>query len=72
MILVLNPIINFVVYETVTDWYRKSHQQRGMSTKQIFVASSLGKLLATLCTYPILTCRVRMQAKEESQTDSRI
>jgi len=32
MILVLNPIINFVVYETVNDWYRKSHQQRQMST----------------------------------------
>lgn len=32
MILVLNPIINFVVYETVNDWYRKSHQQRRMST----------------------------------------
>ena len=32
MILVLNPIINFVVYETVNIWYRKSHQQRRMST----------------------------------------
>jgi len=59
MILVLNPIINFVFYEAI----KKYFTQKG--TLQILVASSFGKLLATLATYPILTVRVKLQASKE-------
>lgn len=54
MILVLNPIINFVFYEAI----KKNFAQKG--TLQILVASSIGKLIATLATYPILTVRVKL------------
>ena len=63
----LNPIINFVVYEVIIDRLRV---KRSASTLQIFVASSIGKLLATFATYPILTIRVRMQAnKDKAKAD---
>ena len=65
LVLVLNPIINFVVYEAIIDWLRAG---RSASTLQIFVASSIGKLLATFATYPILTIRVRMQAAKDSRS----
>lgn len=65
LVLVLNPIINFVVYEAIIDWLRS---RRNASTLQIFVASSIGKLLATFATYPILTIRVRMQAAKDSRS----
>lgn len=63
MILVLNPIINFVFYETI----KKNFPQKGFWS--IFIASSVGKLIATLATYPILTLRVKLQAdKDGSQS----
>lgn len=54
MILVANPIINFVFYETI----KKNFPQKGFW--QIFIASSVGKLLATFATYPYLTIRVKL------------
>lgn len=57
MILVLNPIINFVVYEYI----KKYLDTKGASTLKIFIASSIGKILATFATYPILTVRVKLQ-----------
>ena len=65
MILVLNPIINFVVYEAIKDWLTVN---KSASTLQIFIASSIGKLLATFATYPILTIRVRMQANKDNRS----
>ena len=56
MILVTNPIINFVFYETI----KKNFPQKGFW--QIFVASSIGKLLATFATYPYLTIRSKLHA----------
>jgi hypothetical protein len=64
-VLVLNPIINFVVYEAIIKWLKS---KRSASTLQIFVASSIGKLLATFTTYPILTIRVRMQAAKDNRS----
>ncbi len=56
MILVINPIINFVIYEQLKKKYKN----------QIFFASSVAKLFATLATYPILAIRTQLQASRES------
>jgi len=66
MILVLNPIINFVVYEAL----KKKILQRNkkdFTTLMIFLISSVGKTLATFATYPILTVRVRMHANKDTK-----
>jgi solute carrier family 25 (peroxisomal adenine nucleotide transporter), member 17 len=65
LVLVLNPIINFVVYEALIKWFKSDKQSP--STLKIFIASSLGKTLATFATYPILTIRVLMQANKENK-----
>ena len=62
MILVVNPIINFVAYESIVNLL-KGKSKKEAKALHIFIASSIGKLLATLATYPILTCRVKLQAK---------
>ena len=59
MILVLNPIINFVVYEALKNFLTKNDKDKTGALK-IFIASSVGKLLATFATYPILTLRVKL------------
>ena len=57
MILVLNPIINFVVYEALKKYLTKNDEIKA-GVLAIFIASSIGKILATFATYPILTVRV--------------
>ena len=60
MILVLNPIINFVVYEAIKK-FLTMNGEKSASALKIFIASSVGKILATFATYPILTVRVKLQ-----------
>lgn len=60
MILVLNPIINFVVYEAIKK-FLTLNGEKSASALKIFIASSVGKILATFATYPILTVRVKLQ-----------
>ena len=59
MLLVVNPIINFVTYEKL----KKDLMTRGwaMTAAQLFLVSSISKTLATFGTYPILTVRVKLQ-----------
>lgn len=68
MILVTNPIINFVIYEALKKLLIKNNCT--LNAVQLFVISFIGKAIATLCTYPILTIRVQMQAnKEEAKSN---
>ncbi len=60
MILVLNPIINFVTYETLKMELAQRHI--AWTTFNIFMISSIAKSCASIITYPILTLRVRLQA----------
>ena len=66
----LNPIINFVVYESVVKFFKGN--KKNAKAIHIFIASSLGKLLATLATYPILTIRVKLQAAKDQRDIGRI
>lgn len=67
LILVLNPIINFVVYENIKKFAIKKYgSERKIPFSAIFYMSSIGKIMATLVTYPILTIRVKLQAGKDS------
>ena len=59
MILVINPIINYVIYEAC----KKTLTSTGFSETSaiaIFIASSVGKIVATFATYPIITVRIKL------------
>jgi solute carrier family 25 (peroxisomal adenine nucleotide transporter), member 17 len=62
LILVTNPIINFVVYENLKKYAIKHYykKEKAITFLAIFFMSSIGKILATFATYPILTVRVRL------------
>ncbi len=63
MILVSNPIINFVIYEKLKKKLVLIYgSEKKIPYEMIFVISSIGKIIATLFTYPILTIKVIMQA----------
>ncbi len=58
MLLVVNPVINFVIYELLRKvLVKKSFSQNTLS---LFLASSIAKTIATIFTYPILTIRVKL------------
>ena len=64
VILVLNPVINFVVYEQLKKLLTR-RGEKNVAAWKIFAASSLGKLLATIVTYPIITIRIKQQANQD-------
>jgi solute carrier family 25 (peroxisomal adenine nucleotide transporter), member 17 len=65
MILVTNPVINFVIYENLKRIMLK--KKFSMNFLQLFLISSIGKGLATVATYPVLTVRVRMQTTKDNE-----
>ena len=66
LILVLNPTINYVLYEAIKK-YLSLGNEKNVSALKIFIASSIGKIAATFATYPILTVRVRLQTAKNTQ-----
>lgn len=70
LILVLNPIINFVIYESLKEIaIRRYNGEGNIPFSAIFVMSSIGKIMATLVTYPILTIKVKLQADNSKEGD---
>jgi len=65
LILVINPIINFVLYEAIKKFLLKKSGEKSAGALKIFIASSIGKIAATFATYPILTVRVKLQASSK-------
>lgn len=60
LILVSNPIIQFVAYE----WLKKKlGQGKQLSSAAIFLIGAISKILATICTYPYTLLRTRQQMK---------
>lgn len=58
-ILVLNPIINFVIYEGLRNVAVKKYKEEKLIPFWVtFIVSSIGKIAATIATFPILTIRV--------------
>jgi hypothetical protein len=64
LILVLNPIINFVLYESIKQELRDNNSRHdgSLSAANLFMITSFSKSCATCITYPILTLRVRLQS----------
>lgn len=56
MVLIMNPIINFVIYENLKKWML--NRKFSLNFLQLMLISSIGKSIATLLTYPVLTVRV--------------
>lgn len=67
LLLVSNPIIQFVCYEQILKFLRKSGRA---STLGIFIAGAISKAIATTATYPLLVIKSRKQVstgKEKAQ-----
>ncbi|KAK1317054.1 Peroxisomal nicotinamide adenine dinucleotide carrier [Acorus calamus] len=70
LIMVCNPSIQFMIYETSLKKlrFRRAANKRGsknVTALEVFLLGALAKLGATLCTYPLLVVKSRLQAKQD-------
>ena len=63
LLLVANPVIQFVVYEWLKDKFLVANKTPTLST--FFLFAAISKAIATFCTFPILTIRTRQQLDKE-------
>ncbi|KAH6566040.1 hypothetical protein BASA50_005238 [Batrachochytrium salamandrivorans] len=70
LVLVINPVIQFTVYERLRIWWEK-RIGRSLHAFDFFVLGALSKLCATSITYPYIVVKSRMQLKQGSDAASR-
>ncbi|CAM9015205.1 unnamed protein product [Wickerhamomyces anomalus] len=68
LILVLNPIIQYTIFEQLKNFINK-RKPNGMTSLHAFFIGALGKLIATGSTYPYITLKSRMHLKDESNSN---
>ncbi|OMO76138.1 Mitochondrial substrate/solute carrier [Corchorus olitorius] len=76
LIMVSNPSIQFMLYETMLKKLRKRRSlskqgNTGITALEIFLLGALAKLGATIVTYPLLVVKARLQAKQVTTGDKR-
>ncbi|EEF35485.1 peroxisomal nicotinamide adenine dinucleotide carrier [Ricinus communis] len=76
LIMVSNPSIQFMLYETMLKKLKKQRalRKRGdvaVTAVEIFLLGALAKLGATVVTYPLLVVKSRLQAKQLKTGDKR-
>ncbi|KAJ3321397.1 hypothetical protein HDV06_004382 [Boothiomyces sp. JEL0866] len=63
LVLVINPVIQFAVFERIKRWWTKT--SRYLTTFHYFTLGAFSKLCATLVTYPYILLRSRLHIKHE-------
>lgn len=76
LIMVSNPSIQFMLYETLLKKLKERRSSYknytgGVTAIEIFLLGALAKLGATVVTYPLLVVKARLQAKQATGIDKR-
>ncbi|XP_073306049.1 peroxisomal nicotinamide adenine dinucleotide carrier-like [Primulina huaijiensis] len=72
LIMVSNPSIQFMLYETLLKRLKKRRKNNSEVTAlEVFLLGALAKLGATVVTYPLLVVKSRLQAKQSTSGDKR-
>ncbi|MED6188054.1 hypothetical protein PIB30_082369 [Stylosanthes scabra] len=74
LIMVCNPSIQFMLYETMLIKMKKRPDKKGsngVTAFEVFLLGALAKLGATVVTYPLLVLKSRLQAKQDKTGDIR-
>ncbi|OIW16178.1 hypothetical protein TanjilG_18893 [Lupinus angustifolius] len=76
LIMVSNPSIQFMLYETILGKLKKRRAQsktgsNGVTAVEIFLLGAVAKLGATVVTYPLLVVKSRLQARQAKDGDKK-
>lgn len=75
LVLVINPIIQYTIFEQVKNVIIAANGAASFSAIKAFFIGAFGKLVATSLTYPYITLKSRMHVKKkklETETDAEI
>lgn len=69
LVLVINPILQYTIFEQLRDWLERRRKARGMGAGlnawHVFLLGAIGKLAATSITYPYITVKSRMHVAKK-------
>ena len=68
LVLVINPVIQFTVFERFKSFLEKTRKLTGLD---FFLLGALSKLIATGLTYPYIVVKSRMQLKDGDDANSK-
>lgn len=71
LILICNPVIQFVVYDQLKHLMQKMGK-RALGSLELFLLGAFAKTLATISTYPVQVVKSRMQTKGNSKSIAQI
>lgn len=63
LVLVINPIIQYTVFEQIKNFIIAKNGRRSFTAGKAFFIGAFGKLIATFLTYPYITLKSRMHVK---------
>ena len=66
LVLVLNPIIQYTIFEQIKNFVVASKGKRLFTPIMAFFIGAFGKLIATSLTYPYITLKARMHVKKNN------
>eukprot|EP01059_Diplonema_ambulator_P013668 TRINITY_DN2421_c0_g1_i1.p1 TRINITY_DN2421_c0_g1~~TRINITY_DN2421_c0_g1_i1.p1 ORF type:complete len:354 (+),score=83.25 TRINITY_DN2421_c0_g1_i1:52-1062(+) len=72
LILVSNPTIQFGAFEKAKQvWLKMSSKPLNtpLTSGELFILGALGKLAATICTYPYITAKTTLQSQSKTDAD---
>jgi len=69
LILVLNPAIQYMVYEQLRLLVLAKTSARSLSSGQVFLLAAIGKVAATIVTYPYIVIKTRLQAHRRNDKE---
>jgi solute carrier family 25 (peroxisomal adenine nucleotide transporter), member 17 len=64
LVLVVNPILQYTIYEQLKNWIEKT---RKVGARDAFLLGAVGKLLATSITYPYITVKSRAHVAKKQE-----
>lgn len=67
LILVLNPIIQYTIFEQIKNSIIANNGKRSFTPIKAFFIGALGKLIATFLTYPYITLKSRMHIRKKQE-----
>ncbi|KAK9458553.1 mitochondrial carrier domain-containing protein [Lipomyces oligophaga] len=67
LVLVLNPVLQYTIFERLRAMIQS---RRPLKPLDFFVLGAIGKLIATIVTYPYITIKARMQVQKRSSLQS--
>lgn len=66
LVLVINPIIQYTIFEQIKNLIIAAKGVQGFSARKAFFIGAFGKLVATSLTYPYITLKSRMHVKKKN------